>query len=170
MQYLSLDDWKIAARLPSPAGELMLSRLLHHGWIESRGDKHHTAVRLTPAGLEAMRSLIIYHPPARRAGAEGEGEMKPTSGALIYTILVDGKPVVALEARGREAAELCREEWFRSDLCALSSNGEPLCGIGSKLQARPAHEDERARFLEGSKEAKTSDDILFVYLVDLDGL
>ena len=42
-------------------------------------------------------------------------------------------------------------------------------GSESKLQARPAHEDERARFLEGSKEAKTSDDILFVYLVDLDG-
>ena len=59
MQYLSLDDWKIAARLPSPAGELTLSRLLHHGWIESRGEKHHTAIRLTPAGLEAMRSLII---------------------------------------------------------------------------------------------------------------
>ena len=96
--------------------------------------------------------------------------MKLTSGALIYTILVDGKPVVALEARGREAAELCREEWFRSDLCALSSNGEPLCGIGSKLQARPALEDERTRFREGSKEAKTSDDILFVYLVDLDGV
>ena len=39
MQYLNLDDWKMAARLPSPTGELMLSRLLHHGWIESRGEK-----------------------------------------------------------------------------------------------------------------------------------
>ena len=70
--------------------------------------------------------------------------MKPTSAALIYTILVDGKPVVALETRGREAAELCREEWFRSDLCALSSNGEAVCGIGSKLQARRAIELRRA--------------------------
>ena len=66
------------------------------------------------------------------------------AGALIYTILVDGKPVVALEAKGREAAELCREEWFRADLCALSSNGEPICGIGSKLQARPAIEEEKS--------------------------
>jgi DNA-binding PadR family transcriptional regulator len=41
-----------------PAGELMLSRLLHHGWIESRGEKQHTAIRLTPAGLKAMRSPI----------------------------------------------------------------------------------------------------------------
>jgi len=31
-------------------------------------------------------------------------------------------------------------------------------------------EDERAKFREGSKEAETSDDILFVYLVDLDGV
>jgi hypothetical protein len=36
---------------------------------------------------------------------------------LIYTILVDGRPVVALEATGREAVELCREEWFRTELC-----------------------------------------------------
>jgi len=53
-----MDDWKIVAHLPIPASELMLSRLLHHGWIESRGEKQRTAVRLTPAGLKAMRSPI----------------------------------------------------------------------------------------------------------------
>ena len=58
MQYLSLDDWKIAARLPIPAGELMLSRIRIYGWIEIQGEKHHTAIRLTPAGLQAMRSAI----------------------------------------------------------------------------------------------------------------
>jgi hypothetical protein len=58
MQYLSLDDWKVAARLPIPAGELMLSRIRNCGWIEIRGEKHHTAIKLTPAGLKAMRSAI----------------------------------------------------------------------------------------------------------------
>jgi hypothetical protein len=58
LQCLSIDNWKIVAHLPIPAGELMLSRLLHHGWIESRGEKQHTAIRLTPAGLKAMRSPI----------------------------------------------------------------------------------------------------------------
>jgi hypothetical protein len=58
MQYLSLDDWKIATRLPIPAGELMLSRIRNYGWIEIRSEKHHTAIRLTPAGLQAMRSAI----------------------------------------------------------------------------------------------------------------
>jgi hypothetical protein len=56
MQYLSLDDWKIAARLPIPASELMLSRIRNHGWIEIRGKKQHTAIKLTSAGLKAMRS------------------------------------------------------------------------------------------------------------------
>ena len=58
MQYLSLDDWKVAARLPIPAGELMLSRIRNYGWIEIRGEKHHTAIKLTPAGLQATRSDI----------------------------------------------------------------------------------------------------------------
>jgi hypothetical protein len=88
--------------------------------------------------------------------------MKPTSAALIYTIVVDGKPVVALEARGREAAELCREEWFRAELLALSSRGEPVCGVKSKLQARPAIEEERTRYQEASKEAHSTDEVMFV--------
>ena len=58
MQYLSLNDWKIAARLPIPAGELMLRRIRDYGWIEIQGEKHHTAIKLTPAGLMAMRSAI----------------------------------------------------------------------------------------------------------------
>jgi hypothetical protein len=58
MQCLSLDDWKVAARLPIPAGELMLSRIRNYGWIEIRGEKHRTAIKLTPAGLQAMRSAI----------------------------------------------------------------------------------------------------------------
>ena len=58
MQYLSLDDWKIAARLPIAASELMLSRIRNYGWIEIRGEKQHTAIKLTPAGHKAMRSAI----------------------------------------------------------------------------------------------------------------
>ena len=58
LQHLSLADWRMVDRLPISAGEITLSRLLHHGWIESRGEQHHMAIRLTPAGLEAMRSPI----------------------------------------------------------------------------------------------------------------
>jgi hypothetical protein len=36
----------------------MLSRIRNYGWIEIRGEKHHTAIKLTPAGLQATRSAI----------------------------------------------------------------------------------------------------------------
>ena len=59
-------------------------------------------------------------------------------------------------------------EWFRAELSALNSNGEPICGTG-KLQARTAIKKEIAKYRQGSKEDDDSDDILFVYLIDLDG-
>lgn len=58
LQYLSLTDWKLVSRLPIPAGELIISRLAHLGWIEIRGEKPNTEVRLTTAGIKAMRSPI----------------------------------------------------------------------------------------------------------------
>jgi hypothetical protein len=58
LQHLSLTDWKLAARLPIPASEMTLSRLVHQNWIEMRGENQQTEVRLTEAGLEAMRSRI----------------------------------------------------------------------------------------------------------------
>jgi hypothetical protein len=35
----------------------MLSRIRKYGWIEIRGEDH-AAIKLTPAGLKAMRSAI----------------------------------------------------------------------------------------------------------------
>ncbi len=93
----------------------------------------------------------------------------PNPLGLIFTIEVDGRPTVSFEARQlREASELCQEEWFRSDLNALTSNGEPVCRIGAKLKARIANESERAKYREASQEVEASDDIVMVYLVELD--
>jgi DNA-binding PadR family transcriptional regulator len=58
MQHLKLTDWKLANRLPIPAGEMILSRLVSQGWIEIQGKDHNTVVRLTEAGLKAMRSPV----------------------------------------------------------------------------------------------------------------
>jgi len=55
LQYLSLTDRKLANRLPIPAGEMMLSRLVQ----QIQGKDHDTVVRLTGAGLKAMRSSAI---------------------------------------------------------------------------------------------------------------
>ena len=96
--------------------------------------------------------------------------MKQDPKGLIYTISAEDKPIVVLEASGREAGELCKEEWFLSEMAELRSNGEPVCAPGSRLRARPATEDERTSYYEGAKEAKVTDDIVLVYLVELDGL
>ena len=58
LQYLTVADWRLVNRLPISAGEMTLSRLAHQGWIEIRGEKQHTAIKLTPAGREAMRLAI----------------------------------------------------------------------------------------------------------------
>ena len=58
MQHLSLTEWKVASRLPIRAGEMMLSGLAHHGWIDTRGEYHLMEVRLTEAGLSKMRSKL----------------------------------------------------------------------------------------------------------------
>jgi hypothetical protein len=57
LQCLNLDDWKIAAHLPVSVGEMMLRRLCEYGWIETRGEKQHMAIKLTPVGLKAMQSV-----------------------------------------------------------------------------------------------------------------
>jgi hypothetical protein len=59
MQCLSLDDWKVVALLPVPVGEMMVSRLIEYGWIESQSEEQGKAIRLTPAGLKALRSRAV---------------------------------------------------------------------------------------------------------------
>ena len=59
MQCLSLDDWKVVALLPVPVGEMMVSRLIEYGWIESQSEEQGKAIRLTPAGLKALRSCAV---------------------------------------------------------------------------------------------------------------
>jgi hypothetical protein len=94
--------------------------------------------------------------------------MTVKSHALIYTILADDKPVAALEASGPEARELLRERWFLHELSALKVDGEPIYRVGTRLRARPATEDEWAIYDQECKSAADADEILFVYLVDLD--
>jgi hypothetical protein len=88
--------------------------------------------------------------------------------AVNYTILIDDKPIVAIAARGSEARELCKEGWFLEELSALKLNGEPLYRPGMRLRARPSTEEEWVRHDKACSVADDTEDILFVYLVDLD--
>jgi hypothetical protein len=88
---------------------------------------------------------------------------------LIFTVEVDGKPTLAFAGHAREAAEICKEAWLRTDLSKLTSNGTPLCVPGSTLRARIADAIEMAVYQEAAKEAKSSEDLLIAYLIELDG-
>ena len=94
--------------------------------------------------------------------------MKTKPQTLIYTILADDQPIVAIEATGTEARELCKEDWFREELSLMKWKGEPLYNLGIQLRARPATEKEWVRYDEASREAGKSKEILFVHLIDLD--
>jgi hypothetical protein len=88
----------------------------------------------------------------------------------VFTLEADDRPILAFEARAtREAQSLCKESWLRSDLALLKSGGAPLLKPTAKLSVRPATAEEATIFAQGADAAKSSDDMVLVYLVELDG-
>lgn len=94
--------------------------------------------------------------------------MKPKIESIIYTILADDKPIAALEATGTEARELLKERWFVQEWSELKVGGEPIYKTGTRLRVRPATEEEWAIYDQECRKAENAEEILFVYLVDLD--
>jgi hypothetical protein len=58
MQHLNLVDWKLANRLPNPGRRNDTEPAGPTGLVEIQGKDHDTVVRLTEAGLKAMRSQL----------------------------------------------------------------------------------------------------------------
>lgn len=94
--------------------------------------------------------------------------MKHKLNTLIYTILADDKPIAAIKSSGPEAREICRERWFLDELSLLKHEGEPLYKPGIRLRARAATEDEWRAYDKESRVADEAEDMLFVYLVQVD--
>jgi hypothetical protein len=68
----------------------------------------------------------------------------------VFTLEVDGRPILAFEASGtREAQKLCQESWLHNDLSILTSGGVRLRTAKSKLSVRPASPDEATVFAGG---------------------
>jgi hypothetical protein len=87
----------------------------------------------------------------------------------VFTLEVDGRPTLSFEAsRAREAQEICKESWLRSDLTASRSSGVPVCSAQSKLSIRPATTEEKVIFEQAAEVAKPSDDMVLAYLIELD--
>jgi hypothetical protein len=89
----------------------------------------------------------------------------------IFTIEVDGKPTLAFEAkRYSEAEAICQGEQLRTKLSALESGDFPLApGENAILDVRLANRDEAALYKQAAAGSQSIDDLLLVYLVELDG-
>jgi hypothetical protein len=87
----------------------------------------------------------------------------------VFALEVDGRPVLTFEAHAvREAFSLCKESWLREDLTLLKSGGVPLLTPDAKLSVRPATAQEAIIFGQGDRVGKPSDDMVLIYLVELD--
>ncbi len=88
----------------------------------------------------------------------------------VFTIEIGDTPTLTFEAQNlREAQELCHEEWLKNDLAEAKSDGAPLWNGKAELRTRIALPDECALFAEAKKNGQSSDGLLLVYLVELDG-
>jgi len=91
--------------------------------------------------------------------------------SFVFAMEIDGKPTIAFEAKNsREASGLCKEEWLRSDFSVLRSNGVPLWSAAAKLKVRQANELETQIYESAKRNRQAFDDLLLVYLVELDEL
>jgi hypothetical protein len=74
--------------------------------------------------------------------------------SAIFTLDVDGKPILSFEAQNlRELSELCRERWLRDEVAELKSYDISLWDGNAALKTRYASDAEKAAFLEATGEA-----------------
>jgi hypothetical protein len=89
----------------------------------------------------------------------------------IFTLEIGGNAVLTFEAKNlREAWEVCHEQWLHEDISGLRSNETPLWDGKAALRSRYATEAEIAVYRKAAVDAGPSpDDLVLVYLVELDG-
>ena len=88
----------------------------------------------------------------------------------IFTIEIDGKPTLAFEAKRSSEAEAIRgNEGLRAKLSLLKSGDVPVCGDNAVLDVRLAHPDEAALYRQAAGASRSTEGLMLVYLVELDG-
>jgi hypothetical protein len=87
-----------------------------------------------------------------------------------FTIEVDGRPTLSFKAKKyAEAEAICEDKRLRDRLSQLNSGQIPLCGDDATLVVRLAHPDEAALYEKTASASPSTDDVMLVYLVALDG-
>jgi hypothetical protein len=89
----------------------------------------------------------------------------------IFTVDVDGRPLIAFNASGMEEAQgIAALSEFRSDLEELTSRGLRICSHTSCIAVRSATDAEISAFQSALEGASASDAATFVFLVEIDGV
>ncbi len=89
----------------------------------------------------------------------------------IFVLEIDGRPTLAFEAADvKQAREISGDADLRTDLCALTSAGVPICTGAAVLTARPANGDETRSFERAVHLAPASDEPTMAFLIQVDGV
>jgi hypothetical protein len=96
---------------------------------------------------------------------------QPESSSQLFTLEVNGKAILVLEATGpAEAHEISLDADLRTDLSALTSEGIPVCAEDATLTARPAVPVEIAAFKRAVELAPLSHEPTMAFLIKIDGI
>lgn len=89
----------------------------------------------------------------------------------IFTLEIDGKPTLALEAHDIGFARgICALSDFRLDLSEITSGGVTVCPANSVFKVRSATKEEAAAFNRAISLAPRQDDFTFAFLIAVDGV
>jgi hypothetical protein len=88
----------------------------------------------------------------------------------IFTLEINGRPTLALQAkRHADAERLCEYDRLRIKLSTVMSDGAPLCDASATMKLRLANAEEAVLYRRATQSTEPSSDTNVVYLVDLDG-
>ena len=104
-----------------------------------------------------------------RSKKEGADQMDHRFTFSVFTIEINGRPTLALQAkRHRDAERLCEHGQLRTKLSTITSHGTPLCDASATMKLRLATAEEAALYRRATQSTEPSSETNAVYLVDLD--
>jgi hypothetical protein len=87
----------------------------------------------------------------------------------VYILEIGDRPILSYEADSfNDARSLIKEKWLQSDLKKARSHGATVWDGKTPLVVRNSSVAETEIFAAGKKAADDSDDMLIVYLIELD--
>jgi hypothetical protein len=100
-----------------------------------------------------------------------EPSPRPDPSLQIFTLEINGKPVLVFEATGlAEACDMSLDADLRLDLSALTSDGIPIYTEDATVVSRPALQAEVAAFERAVELAPVSDEATMAFLIKIDGV